>query len=651
MIDDESRFKGKAIYEHCLKNGGEDYIRRQIARAEEEGLETKDGRKVVQLGPDRTPQNVKEVELAIKASSKCQIFRRGRFLVEPLWEELHENNKVYLSTWLRQLNITQLGNLVQKHAVQFQIWNNKAEAFAPVNWTSAQAVLETLLGLEHQDLQTIRGVIMSPTMRPDGTLITVEGYDEATQLWHRKSPDLDLPSIPDKPTRKEALAALKLFDGLLTECAFADDISKAVALAAMLTVAVRAAFPNAPHFNYTAPRPRSGKSYLCETTTMIGTGLPIAPTAGSANKEEMEKRIETALFNGRQILFLNNVPDGLHLTSPALETIASEGQAEIRMLGKMAQGFCDCRGVTTVFINGNNIVLTGALVERTLNCRLDTKMENPGQRTYKGKPKEMIRAERGKYLAAAFIIVRAYIAAGSPITEAIPFAGFDDWSRMVRQPLLWLGVLDPVLTIESARALDPERQELRALVLALRYSIGVKFPFETATLISMATEGTELHRELVDSRGKIEKGFIGRKLSKLHDQISDGFRIERVKAADKKSGSSYQLVWMGEGEPPEPPPLDDPDAGQNKVLLMFIDNETAPKDGHQGAIMVSLTKTSKQVWLPLSKVEVGETTDDGRCEVTMPKWLARGKGLAEAESASPEAVAKSKRASDRDEKF
>jgi putative DNA primase/helicase len=401
-------------------------------------------------------QNVKAIERAIKNNEKCQVYRRGMFLVEPLYEKVRDDRtgNTYLQTWLRQLDVTQLGHLIQKHAVEFLRQDSKGN-FRTADWTSARDELASLLNLQHQDLPKIRGIVNSPTMRSDGSIITEEGYDEATELWYRKADDLKLPPIPEEPTKEEALAALQLFDELLIECSFDTPIDKSVALAAILTVALRAAFKNAPHFKFDAPSPRSGKSYLCELIMMIAVGIVMMPTAGSLNKEEMEKRIETALVNGRLHLYLGNLPDGLHLSSPAPETIATEAMADIRKLGTMDEYRVDCCGVTMVFINGNNIILVGALVERTLNCRIDTKEEFPGKRVYKQRPKEMISADRGKYLAAAFTIARAYIAAECSDLEMTPFGGFDDWSKIVRAPLVWLGVPDPVETLEAGRALDP----------------------------------------------------------------------------------------------------------------------------------------------------------------------------------------------------
>ena len=51
-------------------------------------------------------------------------------------------------------------------------------------------------------------------MRPDGSLLTEQGFDEATRLLLVEPPAM--PAIKDEPTKDDALAALKLIEGLLT---------------------------------------------------------------------------------------------------------------------------------------------------------------------------------------------------------------------------------------------------------------------------------------------------------------------------------------------------------------------------------------------------------------------------------------------------
>src|SRR5207247_2613828 len=115
-----------------------------------------------------------------------------------------------------------------------------------------------------------------------------------------------------------------------------------------------------------------------------------------------------------------------------------EGKMLIRKLGRHEEGLCDCRG-TTIFLNGNNILVAADLVPRTLVCRLNANAEQPGTRTFDFNPIERMRRDRGAYLAAIFTIVRAFIAAGSPSPDKgkmIAIAGYEPWSRFVQQPLI-----------------------------------------------------------------------------------------------------------------------------------------------------------------------------------------------------------------------
>ena len=70
----------------------------------------------------------------------------------------------------------------------------------------------------------IAGIITTPTLRPDGTILKDAGYDPATQLLLIDPPPM--PAIPENPTKDDALAALKLLKELLAEFPFVDDVSR-----------------------------------------------------------------------------------------------------------------------------------------------------------------------------------------------------------------------------------------------------------------------------------------------------------------------------------------------------------------------------------------------------------------------------------------
>jgi putative DNA primase/helicase len=281
---------------------------------------------------------------------------------------------------------------------------------------------------------------------------------------------------------------------------------------------------------------------------MIASGRDAPAVIASPRPEELQKRLEAAAFDGAPILNLNNL--SFDLQSDLLCQIVTEGVVGIRRMQTHDLVRCDCRSMTAIG-NGNNVTVRGDLVRRTLHGRLDAGLERPETRAFAFDPVERVRANRGAYLAAAFTVTRAYLAAGAP-DVASPFAGFDPWSRIVRAPLVWLGEPDPASTIEGARALDPERDSLRALVEALRRHVGVGVAFGAADLERLAGETTpdlsgrrtlarpDLH-QLLAVRGRAgSTKSIGRLLMRQRNRRVDGLWIELV-AASSKTANMYCL--------------------------------------------------------------------------------------------------------------
>jgi putative DNA primase/helicase len=87
-----------------------------------------------------------------------------------------------------------------------------------------------------------------------------------------------MPAIPDQPTRENALAALKLLEGLLVGFPFVDDVAKSVALSAVISAVARGAFPVLPMHASRAPTAGSGKSFLFDTVAAIAIGqlMPVS---------------------------------------------------------------------------------------------------------------------------------------------------------------------------------------------------------------------------------------------------------------------------------------------------------------------------------------------------------------------------------------
>lgn len=176
---------------------------------------------------------------------------------------------------------------------------------------------------------------------------------------------------------------------------------------------------------------------------------------------ETDKVLGAKLLGGSSIVLIDNVDHPL--SSALLAQMMTEGSLDIRVLGQS-------RSVTvpnnfTVLINGNNLALLGDLPRRVLRCRLDPGVERPELRRFESEhPLIVARRDRGKLVAAGLAILLAYRRAGSPPQDAAPLGSFHQWSREVRDALLWIGKPDPVSTQAAIRAVDRKRSAHQVLM-------------------------------------------------------------------------------------------------------------------------------------------------------------------------------------------
>jgi hypothetical protein len=542
---------GHGIYEHVRENGGEDYVKRQIEHALNESTPVEGNKTSIKIKGGNRHEAVEATEKALLRAG-CPIFFRGDALVQPLWrwERTAQQNRDTLVTKFVRFNVPRLAQLTAKQAVGYLKYSDRKKLWVPID--PPNNVIETLLELGYWDFPTVVGIVNSPTMRSDGSLITKSGYDLQTQLWYQPAGDIELPPIAEQPTKADAEASLQLLNDLLSGFPFVNEVDRSVALAAILTTTLRGAFAVAPMFLFLAPESGTGKTYLVSVISTIATGRAAPALAGCSDPNEMEKRLSAAAFEAMPILSLNNL--SFDLESDLLCQMTSDREVKIRRFGVLELIRCDCSG-TTAFANGNNIRVVGDLVRRTLTCHLDAKMETPESRSFEFDPVVRVKADRGRYLAAVFTIARAYMAAGCPDMKATNLAGFDDWSKMVRSPLLWLGISDPVASMAEARALDPKREAFRNLIDAVLQYLGPDNMFTAARLAALAVETDNERRvypelfELLNHDGRVTSKSVGKLLSREVGRIRNGYRIE---CHIGHNGNQYMLKKVGADEDKSP---------------------------------------------------------------------------------------------------
>jgi putative DNA primase/helicase len=485
---------------------------------------------------------------------KCQVFVRGGMLVEPLWRWEQYDDRGTLIMKFIKYNLPRLADQVARNAVQFQKYNAREATWHLID--PPKDVIETLLTRGYWEFPSAKGIINTPTLRRDGTMLAAPGYDRATGLWYKPPLNFTMPDIPAAPTKADAEKALKLLGGLLDEFPLADKVSISVAKAAMMTPILRGAYRVAPMFFIDKPEAGTGGSYFVELISCLATGRPSNPLKVSVDPKELEKQLSAVAMEGSPILNLNNIT--FDLESADLCQIVTEGVLNIRPFGKNDElRECDCRAMT-VYANGNNISIIGDLVRRVVTARMDAKMECPEQRTFKHKPVDEVLKDRGKYLAAVFTIAVAYNVAGCPkIKAAKTIAGFEEWSKWVQLPLMWLGEADPFVSQEGLRALDPKRAERRARIEALlKYFGGDSFSASDIHSKAMETEPAPIgfrykHQDLLDAFSKDNrhpstKGISSTLKMDLRRWVDD-YHLE-IASESARTHNTYR-IWKGSSAP------------------------------------------------------------------------------------------------------
>jgi putative DNA primase/helicase len=215
---------------------------------------------------------------------------------------------------------------------------------------------------------------------------------------------------------------------------------------------------------------------------------------------------------------------------------------ELRKLG--ASDLFEIPNTATVFANGNNLTIADDLTRRTVTCSLDANSEAPETRTFTGDPAALVRRNRGAYVAAALVVVRAYLAAGLPDCLP-PVPSYRNWSDRVRSALVWLDCADPVETMAQAREDDPVR--LRRAEVFDAVAAELTGTYTVGELVALAEETDNqtntrprpaLYAALLavaekrGQPGRIDNDRLGRWLSRNLNTIAAGFKLT-VDRSDK----------------------------------------------------------------------------------------------------------------------
>lgn len=379
---------------------------------------------------------------------------------------------------------------------------------------------------EFRYLRELRGLARQPFIRSGTTeLVRTAGYDKASAIFAAfDGASYQLPE-PNEANARTALAAL---EEIVSEFHFASEADKASAIAAMLTASIRSSLPLSPAFSISASRPGSGKSYLASLIACFGgPGEPINTSYPTTNEEASKQVLSLMLSSPAVVCFDDMVSDWI--AYPAINRVLTSETVSDRILG--TNRVATARTATLIMGTGNNIRPLRDLARRVVSIYLSPRVQDITDLQYTGNPVQRVKADRARYVGYALTIISAYLKAGAPTFDLPMIPSFEEWSKLCRQSLVWLGQPDPATSLIAQVNDDPDVQLVGDL-LAQWYECFRERPTMVRTVIEKADTDSDLKEALLElpvaERGTINRSKLGRFLSRHANRIVGGLELRQT---------------------------------------------------------------------------------------------------------------------------
>jgi hypothetical protein len=422
-----------------------------------------------------------------------------------------------------------------------------------------------LYGLEGSwGLKPFRGITTAPILGSDGSIRIANGYDRASGNWCHNIPVVD---VPERPDRLDALDALERIRQRFKTFPFADakreidaelgvevvDLTKPAGLdessfhVALMTGVCRQSLELAPAFICDAPSfsgAGTGKGMLVKAICVTSSGVRPAAFTSGHDATELDKRLSAALVEAHPSVFLDNF-NAKELTSDILASVLTENPAMVRVMGRTKNVPLNCR--TFIGITGNGVEIAEDMARRLIKCRLDAKMENPEERKFQPGFLDAIFGARPQLLADVLTIWRW--GRQNEMKAGRPLGSFEVWCRWCRDPLITLGMRDPIDRIAEIKANDPKRKALVAV-------FDTWFAAHRDNYVKAADLGQTV-LEVIDSRStrkadgslQFSRQRVASFLARVTDTHVGGYVLTRAMLGPpSKEVANYKLARTGKTE-------------------------------------------------------------------------------------------------------
>jgi hypothetical protein len=404
---------------------------------------------------------------------------------------------------------------------------------------------------EWPGIPTIEGIIECPAFAAGGAMLDTPGWNAAARLWYQPAPGLAVPPVPERPTPEDVANARELLlTDLLGDFPFTDQASKANALAALLLPFVRPLIdgPTPLHLIH-APEVGTGKGLLIEVIAVMATGRAAKPMAESRDEDEWRKRITAALIEGGPLIFFDNLHRDLN--SAALAAVLTARTWVDRLLGFSKTVALPVRCVWLAA--GNNVKMSREIIRRTVGVRLDARTDTPWERAdfrHSDLP-AWVRQDRGRLIAAALTLVRAWVAAGRP-SGTKTLGSYEEWAKSMGGILDVAGVPDLLDNAQEFREVAADDADEWDAFVAAWWQEHQERPVGVNVLIGLAVRNQLLDSILGDDGDRSQCVRLGKALGKMTDSCFGQNRLERS-GKDHSARQLYRLRQV-----PTAPPVAEP---------------------------------------------------------------------------------------------
>ena len=342
-------------------------------------------------------------------------------------------------------------------------------------------------------IRPLSGIVESPTIRVDGSIVQTPGYDRQTGLIFRST--TPFPPVPESPTQGDAKNALLMLLDVLADFPMFDDADRSAWVSMVLSMIGRSCIDGyVPLFAVTANIRGAGKSLLVDAATLIAYGQRAARKAFTRDDEEMRKTITAVALGAVPSVLFDNLD--VQLGGAALDAAITASTWSDRLLGQSRMtGDLPMRTIWSA--TGNNMAFGSDVGRRVLPIRLQSPLETPEDRSGFVHPNLLawIESQRPQLAVAALTILRAYFVAGCPVQGGGEWGSFESWSAKIRGAIVWAGGADPLPTRATALAGDDTAALLGKLIAGI----------EQADPSGMGLTTKEIQRKTFGSQGECEE--------------------------------------------------------------------------------------------------------------------------------------------------